>query len=152
MKLNLIKRIAKKEFLGYINSALAYTVIVPFLLLSIFIYTRTALVGGEASLRPYFELLPWFLLLLAPALSMKLLTDEHKSETLELLFAHPISELEIVLGKFLGALAFFGVILLTTIGLPLTLIAYSRPDIGQLIGQYIGAIFIGATFISIGIA
>ena len=152
MKQNIIFRLAKKEFFGYINSALAYTVIVPFLLLSIFIYTRTALVGGEASLRPYFELLPWFLLLLAPALSMKLLTDEHKSETLELLFAHPISELEIVLGKFLGALAFFGVILLTTIGLPLTLIVYSRPDIGQLIGQYIGAIFIGATFISIGIA
>lgn len=152
MKTNIIIRLAKKEFFGYINSPLAYTVIVPFLLLSIFIYTRTALVGGEASLRPYFELLPWFLLLLAPALSMKLLTDEHKSETLELLFAHPISELEIVLGKFLGALTFFAVILLTTIGLPLTLIAYSRPDIGQLIGQYIGAIFIGATFISIGIA
>jgi len=120
MKLNLIKRIAKKEFLGYINSALAYTVIVPFLLLSIFIYTRTALVGGEASLRPYFELLPWFLLLLAPALSMKLLTDEHRSETLELLFAHPISELEIVLGKFFGALSFYVIILLTTMGLPLT--------------------------------
>ena len=152
MKLNLITRIAKKEFFGYVNSALAYTVIVPFLLLSIFIYTRTALVGGEASLRPYFELLPWFLLLLAPALSMKLLTDEHKSDTFELLFAHPISELEIVLGKFFGALAFYIVILLTTIGLPLTLIAYSRPDIGQIAGQYIGALFIGATFLSIGIA
>lgn len=152
MKLNLIKRIAKKEFLGYVNSPLAYTVIVPFLLLSIFIYTRTALVGGEASLRPYFELLPWFLLLLAPALSMKLLTDEHRSETLELLFAHPISEMEIVLGKFFGALAFYVVILLTTIGLPLTLVAYSRPDIGQIAGQYIGALFIGATFLSIGIA
>ena len=152
MKTNIILRLAKKEFFGYVNSALAYTVIVPFLLLSIFIYTRTALVGGEASLRPYFELLPWFLLLLAPALSMKLLTDEHKSETLELLFAHPISEIEIVIGKFLGALAFFAIILLTTIGLPLTLVAYSRPDIGQIVGQYIGAIFIGATFISIGIA
>lgn len=152
MKKNIVLRLAKKEFFGYINSALAYTVIVPFLLLSIFIYTRTALVGGEASLRPYFELLPWFLLLLAPALSMKLLTDEHKSETLELLFAHPISELEIVLGKFLGALGFFTVILLTTIGLPITLFAYSRPDLGQIVGQYIGALFIGSTFISIGIA
>jgi ABC-type transport system involved in multi-copper enzyme maturation permease subunit/ABC-type uncharacterized transport system involved in gliding motility auxiliary subunit len=152
MKPNIILRLARKEFFGYINSALAYTVIVPFLLLSIFIYTRTALVGGEASLRPYFELLPWFLLLLAPALSMKLLTDEHKSETLEVLFAHPISELEIVLGKFFGALAFFIVILLTTIGLPLTLITYSRPDIGQIAGQYIGALLIGATFLSIGVA
>ncbi len=152
MKINIISKLAKKEFFGYINSALAYTVIVPFLLLSIFLYTRTALVGGDASLRSYFEFLPWFLLLLAPALSMKLLTDEQRSETLELLLAHPISELEIVIGKFFGALAFFAVILLTTIGLPLSLIAYSRPDLGQIAGQYIGALFIGATFISVGLA
>ncbi len=153
MKIHIIIiRLAKKEFFGYINNALAYTIIVPFLLLSIFLYTRTALVGGEANLRPYFELLPWFLLLLAPALSMKLLSDEQKLDTLDLLFAHPISELEIVLGKFLGAIAFFAVILLTTLGLPLTLIVYSRPDLGQIAGQYIGALFIGATFISIGIA
>lgn len=152
MKINIILRLAKKEFLGYVNGALAYTVIVPFLLLSVFLYTRTALVGGDASLRPYFELLPWFLLLLAPALSMKLLSDEQKSETIELLLAHPISELEIVVGKFLGALAFFAIILLTTIGLPLSLIVYSRPDLGQIAGQYIGALFIGATFISVGIA
>ncbi len=152
MKKNIIFRLAKKEFFGYINNVLAYTVIVPFLLLSIFIYTRTAMVGGEANLRAYFELLPWFLLLLAPAISMKLLTDEYKSHTFELLFAHPISELEIVLGKFLGALVFYIGILFTTIGLPWTIIIYSHPDIGQIAGQYIGALFIGATFISIGIA
>lgn len=152
MKINIILRLAKKEFLGFVNSALAYTVIVPFLLLSIFLYTRIALVGGDASLRAYFELLPWFLLLLAPALSMKLLSDEQKSETMELLLAHPISELEIVVGKFLGVLTFFVVILLTTIGLPISLIIYSRPDLGQIVGQYIGALFIGATFISVSIA
>jgi ABC-2 type transport system permease protein len=152
MKLNIVSRLARKEFFGYINSPLAYTVVVPFLLLSVFLYTRTALVGGEANLRPYFELLPWFLLFLAPALSMKLLTDEQRSDTIELLLAHPISELEIVVGKFLGALAFFIVILFTTFGLPLSLIVYSRPDLGQMAGQYIGALFIGATFISVGIA
>lgn len=152
MKKNIIFRLAKKEFFGYINNVLAYTVIVPFLLLSIFIYTRTAMVGGEANLRAYFELLPWFLLLLAPAISMKLLSDEYKSQTFELLFAHPVSELEIILGKFLGALVFYVGILFTTISLPLTLIIYSHPDIGQIAGQYIGALFIGATFISIGIA
>lgn len=152
MKINIILRLAKKEFFGFVNSALAYTVIVPFLLISIFLYTRTALVGGDASLRAYFELLPWFLLLLAPAISMKLLSDEQKSETMELLLAHPISELEIVIGKFLGALGFFIVVLLTTIGLPLSLVIYSRPDLGQIFGQYIGALFVGATFISVGIA
>lgn len=151
MKKDIIFRLAKKEFFGYINSPLAYTIIVPFLLLSVFIYIRIALVAGEANLRPYFQLLPWFLLLLAPAISMKLLTEEHKTHTLELLFAHPLSEGEIVLGKFFGALAFFTAILLTTISLPLTLIIWSRPDIGQIIGQYLGGIFIGAAFLAIGL-
>lgn len=152
MKQNNIFTIAKKEFFGYINSPLAYTVIVPFLLISTFIYLRTALVGGEATLRPYFELLPWFLLLVAPALSMKLLTDEYKSDTLELLFAHPLSELEIIVGKFLGALGFYACILLTTIGLPFTILTFSKADPGQIIAQYIGALFVGGTFLAIGLA
>lgn len=152
MNKKIIFTIAKKEFFSFINSALAYTVIVPFLLLSIFLYTRNVFVTGEATLRPYFDLLPWFLLLLAPALSMKLLTDEYKSNTLELIFAHPINELEVLLGKFIGALTFYVCILLLTLGLPLTILIYSKADPGQIIGQYIGALFIGATFLSIGLA
>src|SRR3990167_3432346 len=103
MNKRIILTIAKKEFFGFINSPLSFVITVPFLLLSIFIFMRSSLVVGEASLRPYFELLPWFLLILAPALSMRLLTEERQNGTIELLFAHPISELDIVLGKFLGA-------------------------------------------------
>lgn len=113
---------------------------------------RVVLVSGEATLRSYFDLLPWLLLLLAPALSMKLLSDEYKSNTLEVLFAHPISELEIVMGKFAGAMMFYFCVLFTTVSLPLTLFIYSRPDMGQIIGQYIGALFLGGVFISAGIA
>src|SRR3989338_1595891 len=147
MNKNNIITIAKKEFFSFINSALAYTIIIPFLLISTFLYLRAVLAAGEATLRPYFDLLPWFLLLLAPALSMKLLTDEYKSNTLELIFAHPINELEVLLGKFIGALAFYICILLLTLGLPLTILIYSKADPGQIIGQYIGALFIGATFL-----
>ncbi|OFZ40319.1 MAG: hypothetical protein A3D92_24630, partial [Bacteroidetes bacterium RIFCSPHIGHO2_02_FULL_44_7] len=152
MSLKNILVIAKKEFFSFINSPLAYTIAVPFLFLTNFLYLRQVLVVGEATMRPYFELLPWFLLLLAPALSMKLLTDEYRGNTLELLFAHPISELELVVGKFAGALSFYVCILAATAGLPLSLIVFSRPDLGQIAGQYIGAILVGATFISVGIA
>ncbi len=144
--------IAKKEFRGYFNTPLAYTMTVPFLLLSIFLFIQSALVSGEATLRPYFELLPWFLLFLAPALSMKLFSDEYTKETLELLFAHPVSELQIVLGKFFGVLTAYTVILLTTLTLPLTLVIFSRPDIGQIAGQYLGAILIGMVFLAGGLA
>lgn len=152
MKLKIIFSIAKKEFLAFFNSPLAYTIIVPFLLISVFIYFRSVLTGGEATLRPYFDLLPWFLLLVAPALSMKLLTDEYKSSTFELLFAHPISELDIIAGKFLGAFSFFICLLITTVGLPITLLSFSKADPGLIISQYIGAIFVGGAFLAIGIA
>lgn len=152
MKKRILWIIAKKEFTGYFKSPLAYTIMVPFLLVSVFLYMRVVLGNGDASLRPYFEYLPWFLLLLAPALAMKLISDERRSSTLELLFAHPISELEIVLGKFFGTLAFYGCILLTTLGLPISLMFYSNPDIGQIAGQYIGALFVGAAFLAIGLA
>lgn len=152
MKLNTVLTIAKKEFFGFINTPLAYTITVPFLLISVFLYFRSVISLNEATLRPFFDLLPWFLLLVAPALSMKLLTDEYKASTFELLFAHPVSEIEIILGKFFGAFAFFIFMLLTTIGLPLTLLIYSKADPGLIISQYIGAVFVGGAFLSIGIA
>jgi ABC-2 type transport system permease protein len=147
-----IYTIAKKEFFGYINSPLAYTVTVPFLFISIFIFLRNILVSGDASMRGYFDLLPWFLILIAPALSMKLLSDEWKSQTVELIFAHPLREWEIVLGKFLGAWAFFGLILLATVSLPISILSYSNADWGQMVGQYLGAFLTGGMFIAIGIA
>ncbi|MEK7611119.1 MAG: Gldg family protein [Patescibacteria group bacterium] len=152
MNKRVILIIAKKELLGFINSPLAYTAVVPFLLLSVFLYTRSLLISGEATLRPFFDLLPWFLLLLAPALSMKALSDEYRNNTLELLFAHPLSETEIVLGKFFGVAGFYLLVLLTTAGLPLTLFAYSRPDPGQIVAQYLGAFLLGSLFISVGLA
>jgi len=130
MNKKIILTIAKKEFFNFINTPLAYVVSVPFLLISLFLYFRTAMVIGEASLRPFFELLPWLLLFLGPALSMSLLSDEQKKGTMELLFGHPVSEGEIILGKFSGAFAFFVLILLTTLGLPITLVVFSKPDLG----------------------
>lgn len=144
--------IARKEFAAFLNSAVAYTIIVPFLLISTFLYLRIALSSGEANMRPFFDLLPWFLLLVAPALSMRLLTEEYRNNTLELLFAHPLSEFQIVLGKFLGALGFFGLMLLSTIGMPLSVVVFSNADPGQILGQYLGAFFLGGSFLAIGLA
>jgi len=143
--------IAKKEFFGFINSPLAYLLTIPFLVLTVFLYFRTALLTNEASLRPFFETLPWFLVVLAPALTMRLLSEERKNKTTELLFAHPITELEIVLGKFLGAFLFYMLILVFTAGLPISLSLFSNPDFGQIAGQYFGALLVGGTFLALGI-
>jgi ABC-2 type transport system permease protein len=148
---NKIIAIARKELLGFINAPLAYVIIVPFLLITNFLYLRVVLITGEATLRPYFTVLPWFLLLLAPALAMKSLSEENRGKTLELLLAHPLTELQIVMGKFFGLLGFYLLLLITTATLPITLLAFSSPDLGQIIGQYLGAFFVGAAFMGIGL-
>jgi len=147
-----VRAIAKKEFFGFVNQPLGYVVIIPFLVLSIFFWLRVSLVRNEADLRSFFDLLPWFLLFLAPALTMRSLSEEKRTGTANLLFAHPLSEWQIVLGKFLGIFAFWLVVLACTFGLPLTLIIFSRPDFGQIISQYLGGIFLGGGFLAVGLA
>ncbi len=151
MNKHTILLLAKKEFLAFINNSLAYVVAVPFLLISLFLFARSALLSGDGSMRSYFELLPWFLVIVAPALSMKLFTDERKQGTLELLLSRPITETEIVLGKYAGAMAFYTVLLAGSLTIPVTLLLYAQPDIGVMATQYIGALLVGGLFLSIGL-
>ena len=142
--------IIKKTFFGYLNSATAYVIIVPFLLISSFLFLRTALVVGDANLRPFIELLPWFLVVIGPALAMRSFSDHRGKHTLELLFAHPVSEWQIVLGRFLGLWLFYGFMLLGTAVLPLILIVFSQPDLGLMLSQYVGSFLLGGAFLAIG--
>jgi|GEM_PF-272327 ABC-2 type transport system permease protein len=146
-----IGALAKKELNYFINSSLGYVVIVPFIFISFFLYFKTSLVYGVASLRPYFDLLPWFLIFLAPAITMHILSEEKSKKSLELLVSHPLSEVEIVLSKFIGVFCFYLLILGATLPLTIPMFVFSKVDIGILISQYLGAAFTGATFISIGI-
>jgi len=144
--------LAVKEFYGYINSPLAYMIMVPFLVISIFLFFRTALLVGDANLRPFIELLPWFLIIIGPALAMRSFGDEHREGTLELLFAHPVSEVTIVLAKFTGLILFYLVLLATTFSIPLTLMTFSAVDLGLIISQYLAALVIGGAFLAVGLA
>jgi len=147
-----IYTIAKKEFLSYVNSGTAYILTVPFVLLSFFFYFRQSFITNQASLRPFFDLLPYMLLFIAPAIAMRAFAQEQRNKTLEVLFAHPLTELEIVLGKFFGSWTFFGAMLIATISLPITTMLYAKPDIGVIFGQYLGAMLVGGAFIAIGLA
>jgi len=144
--------IAKKEFLSYINSGTAYILTVPFVLLSFFFYFRQSFITNQANLRPFFDLLPYMLLFIAPAIAMRAFAQEQRNKTLEVLFAHPLTELEIVLGKFFGSWTFFATMLIATISLPITTMLYAKPDIGVIVGQYFGAMLVGGAFIAIGLA
>jgi ABC-type uncharacterized transport system involved in gliding motility auxiliary subunit len=142
--------LAKKEFFGYINTPQAYVVMVPFVILSTFLYFRSALMMGDANLRYFIELTPWFLIVVGPAIAMKSFADEYRKDTLELLFAHPVSDWTVALSKFAGLFLFYGVFLAGTLALPLSILLFSQADPGLMLSQYVAALMIGGAFLAVG--
>ena len=101
-------------------------------------------------IQPFFANTAVILLLLSPALSMRLFAEDRKQRSLELLLSSPISSFQIVLGKFLGVMGFVTVMLATT--LPLTAMLYwlGSPDNGTLLSCYLSTFFLAASFLSVG--
>ena len=91
-------------------------------------YLGDILQRGQADLVPFFEFHPWLYMLLVPALSMRLWSEERKSGTIEVLLTLPITTLQAVLGKFLAAWFFSGLALLATFPIPLTVNYLGNPD------------------------
>jgi ABC-2 type transport system permease protein len=143
----------KKEFVSYFSSPIAYVAITVFLVivgLKFFVVDQF-FETGEASLRSFFSLVPAFFVFYLPAIAMRLVSEEKRMGTFELLATLPVSDAEIVLGKFLGALGFLVVTLALTLAYPVVLLALGEPDVGAMSGGYLGLVLIGATFLSIGI-
>ncbi len=147
--------IASKEFRYYFRSPIAYVFMIFFLLITSWFYLWWGdppfFDRGIVEMRSFFSLLPWVFLLFIPAVSMRMWSEEKKLGTLELLLTMPLKEGEIVLGKFLAG---FGLILLTfifTLPIPILLGIVGDPDFGPIWGGYLGALFLGAAYLSIGL-
>ncbi|MDB5211742.1 MAG: gliding motility protein GldF [Sediminibacterium sp.] len=150
--------ICKKEWQQFFSSLTGYIALVVFLLLNglfLFVFPDTSILDfGYASLGSFFNLAPWILLFLVPTITMRSLADEYKSGTFELLKTMPLTSSQIVWGKFYGALIIVITALLPTIIYAVSVQSLSVTggiDIGGTVGSYIGLIFLGAVFTSIGI-
>ena len=151
MNFNNIKAVIKKELKDYFDHPLGYILLTVFLGLSNFFFFRAVLLTKEASLRPFFELLPWFLLFLIPAVTMKALAAEQNEGTLEVVLTQPISELELILGKFFGNWLFVLIAISMTLFIPLTLSLGGKLDYGTIFAQYVGAVFLAGGLVAVGI-
>ena len=152
--------ILKKEFNSFFASPIAYLVIGVFLLINglflwVFKDDFNILNDGFADLNPFFYLAPWILLFLIPAITMKSFADEFNTGTIELLKTKPISDWQIVLGKFTASLLLVIVALIPTLTYVYTVYSLGNPtgniDFGSTIGSYIGLLFLVATYTSIGL-
>lgn len=154
--------IAQRELEAYFTSPIAYVVGVVFLLINGVYFIATVLYfsqppsqfgGGppEPTLSYQIGLMFSLLLFATPFLTMRLLAEEQRMGTLELLLTAPVRDWEVVLGKFLAALGLLGVILVLTLAYVGLLNAYSNPDMGPVLSGYIGLILAGAALFSIGV-
>ena len=139
-----ISAIAKREIRSFFNSPMAYIVLGVFLLLSGYFYFNTLFLVGQASLREFFNLAPLLFVVFAPALTMRLLAEERKSGTIELLLTMPIKDSHVVLGKFVAALVIVMVGLLLTLPYAFSVASLTSSkasfDWGPAIGGYLGLV------------
>jgi ABC-2 type transport system permease protein len=152
--MNNVLTIFRREFAGYFDSPLAYIVIPVFLGLvgGFSHYFQDILAAGVASMRPVFFWSAVFFLLLIPAVTMRLFAEERRTGSIEMLSTLPVTEAEMVLGKFLAALSLMSGALLLTLTYPVTLAQLSDIDLGPVAGGYLGLFLLGASFTAIGTA
>ena len=143
--------IFRKELRSYFNSAVAYVVIVVFLAIIGWFFTSNVFLMNVASMRMMFEIVPAIFLFIIPAITMRLLSEEKKSGTIELLTTKPVSDVEIVLGKFLAAWALVGLALLPTLLYYITIGSLGSLDNGPVIGGYLGLMLMAGVYVAIGL-
>jgi ABC-2 type transport system permease protein len=141
-----------RELKTYFASPVAYVVSALFLVVNGYLFAFILLNGREASLRGVFSNTTFILLLLAPALTMRLLAEEQRMGTIELLLTAPVRDWQVVVGKFVGSLILFAVMLLgPTLYYVLILSVFGRPDYGPIITGYVGVLLLGASFLAVGV-
>jgi ABC-2 type transport system permease protein len=152
--------VLKKEINSFFASPIAYLVIGVFLLMNglflwVFKDDFNILNAGFADVTTFFYLAPWFFLFLIPAITMKSFADEYNSGTIELLKTKPLSDWQIVLGKFLASLLLVVMALLPTLTYVYSVYQLGNPvgniDLGSTIGGYMGLLFLAATYTAIGL-
>jgi len=117
----------------------------------LFFFVTSFGANSEASLRDLFDILPWLLALFVPASTMRLLSEEQRDGTLEILLTQPIRGWTVLLSKFAAGMIFVSVAVLATVGIAIGLGTAGDLDIGAVIAQYIGSIFLAAAFVAIGL-
>ncbi|RAU82952.1 gliding motility-associated ABC transporter permease subunit GldF [Pontibacter arcticus] len=151
--------ILKKEFNGFLNSLIAYIVITVFLVaIGMFMWVfpeSSVLEYGFADLQTLFNMAPWLFLFLIPAITMRTFAEEKREGTIELLLTKPITDLQLILGKYFAALLLAIFALLPTLLYYFSVYKLGNPagniDSAAVVGSYLGLVFLAGVFCAIGV-
>lgn len=142
--------IAGRELKAYLLSPLAWIIIALFAFFTGFIFVQIIVQTQRADMSPLFQWMAVLALILTPALTMRLFSEEYKLGTMELLLTAPARDWQIVTGKFLAAWLGFAVLLVPTLWQVLILKRYGDPDLGILGASYLGVLLVGLAFVGVG--
>ena len=146
--------ICLRELRSFFDSLIAYILLVLFLGFSGFftwMYGSDIFLIGQTTLRGFFSVAYWSLFFFIPALTMRLLAEEKKTGTIELLLTKSVSDRQVVLGKFLGALSLVALALVFTLPYVITLANLGNLDQGELVCGYLALLLMSACYTSIGL-
>jgi ABC-2 type transport system permease protein len=146
-----VTHIFKKEIRVYFVSPIGYIVISIFLLVTGWFFFTTFFLFSQANLRNFFGLLPITFSFVIPAVTMRLFSEELNVGSYEILLTMPVTFVDVVLGKFLAAVAFITAMLIPTLAYPITVAFLGQLDWGPVVGGYVGAVLLGAAFSAIGL-
>jgi ABC-2 type transport system permease protein len=144
--------IMRRELRSYFGSPIAYVFGALFLAVQLWLVTFTTFKHGAiANMQAFFQaFLPWTFMVFVSALTMRLWAEERKLGTLELLMTFPVRARELIAGKFLAVLAYLAVILLLTLGFPITLAIYGKLDVGPVLCAYLASMLLAGAFTAVG--
>lgn len=143
--------IAQRELGSYYKSFLFYVITAAFLVIIGFFFALNVAYSRSADVAPLFQTTYTILLLIAPILTMRLIAEEQRTGTIEILLTCPVRDAELVVGKFLAGMGLLASMLFLTLLFPLLLAIYGQPDRGAVIGGYVGALLFGGAAVAIGV-
>ncbi|MBI3942832.1 MAG: ABC transporter permease subunit [Chloroflexi bacterium] len=143
--------VTEKELYAYFVSPIAYVVGALFMVIMGVLFTQIVNNTRQASLEILYQNLFVIMLFIAPPLTMRLLSEEQRSGSIELLLTAPIRDGEVVLGKFLAALIFYILLLAVTLFFPLVIGRLGNPDPGPIASSYLGALLLGGAYLAVGV-
>ncbi|NLE47230.1 MAG: ABC transporter permease subunit [Sandaracinaceae bacterium] len=147
----LVVTIASRQFRSFFNGPTAYIVLALVLFSLGFLFWETFFLYDRASLREMFNLLRAILVVATPALTMGLIAEEKRTGTIELLLTMPVTDRQVLLGKYLGVLAFFMVLIALTFPYAITVATLGPLDWGPVFSGYLGLFLQGAAMLAIGL-
>lgn len=143
-----MKALYKKELMQFLNSPVGYTVPVVFALFLGYLFTKDVFIIGTASMKPFFSVAPWLLFILIPALSMRSISEEKKTNTMEVLLTLPLSEERIVRAKFTSIFTVLAITLALTFSIPLVLGFLAKLYMPEIIVGYVGLLLLSLSYLS----